>query len=138
MGLVDQLLWVLYAQSNCKGFGFHMKSAFIQFKKRIPRAVSDRKHGGLGVDHRAIRKDNAGQRSIFSTEGFYAALKTDFSAELYDFFPHLFYDIGQNICSDMRLCFVENFRLRAVFYKNRKDMSAASVFILDQSVQFAV
>ena len=62
----------------------------------------------------------------------------DFSAELYDFFPHLFYDIGQNICPDMRLCIVENFRLRAVFYKNRKDMSAASVFILDQSVQFAV
>ena len=54
------------------------------------------------------------------------------------FFPHLFYDIGQNICPDMRLCIVENFRLRAVFYKNRKDMSAASVFILDQSVQFAV
>lgn len=47
--------------------------------------MSDRKHGGLGVDHRAIRKDNAGQRSIFSTEGFYAAFKTDFSAELYDF-----------------------------------------------------
>ena len=58
----------------------------------------------------------------------------DFSAELYDFFPHLFYDIGQNICSDMRLAFIQNLFGRSRLHKNLHDFFASSVLVLYQCI----
>ena len=137
-GLIDQGLRMFNAHTDGKRFGLDINTPVVQHLKRIPCAVTDRKHHMIGCDPLTIGQHHAAHLPLVEFDVVDPTLEADLAAQRGDAGTHVFHHGHQPESADVGLADIKYFGRRTSLDEFGQYLAAKVVRILDLAVKLAV
>ena len=126
-----------------KGFGMHRDSLLHQHGKSVSGTVSHGKdcdpcRNFFALSGPGIRDHKTQKFLRRKLKVCHLAVKPDFSAPRQNLPAHIFYDLHQDVRSDVGLILIKDFFWRAEFYKGFQHIASSSCRVMDHRVQLSI
>ena len=137
LNLINQLLGMFDANSQSKSLCFQSDAVLSQKIVNVPRRMTSGQHYGNTFHFIPILEHNTFSPAIFDNQIRNSGVKMILAPGLLNCIPYGSNDLWQHVCTNMRMCFYQDFILSTVEIKYFQNFSDISPFF-GPGVKFTV